>query len=253
MRCASLISGSKANTFYIENDQDALLIDAGLSLPKIESRLKNLNVNHEKLKGILLTHEHEDHIRYLKRVSSAFRLPVYLTKESYQKSGITLRDYHFIKDGDDLNFGSINVNAFKVLHDAVMCLGFVFTANSKKLFYASDIGSYDDIILEKAENAEFIGIEANYEPSMLARCHYPQYLKDRISGGSGHLSNIEAARFVRNSAGEKTKHIMFLHISENSNCRTYIEKMIDSDLHHSIPEVRYSITHRENNTPLIII
>lgn len=253
MKCASLVSGSKANSFYVENDKDALLIDAGLSLPKVELTLQNLNINKNKLRGILLTHEHEDHIRHLKRIAHILKLPVYLTKESYEKSGISLDDFCFIKDGDDLEFGSIHVNAFKVLHDSVMCLGFTLTSNNKKIFYASDIGSFNDTILQKAENADFIGIEANYEPKMLARCHYPQYLKDRISSGAGHLSNNEAARFVRYASGVNTKQVMFLHISENSNCRSYIEKMIDSDLHHSIPEVRYCITHRNQHTKLIVV
>ncbi|MGL4367515.1 MAG: MBL fold metallo-hydrolase [Brevinemataceae bacterium] len=253
MQCSSLISGSKANVFYLENQDDALLVDAGLSLPKLESTLSQLNINRQKIKGILLTHEHEDHIRHLKRVASAFHLPVYLTEASYKKSGISLRDFRIIKPEDEMIFGSIQVKSFQVLHDAELCLGFVFYAGGKTLFYASDIGSFDDKILAKAENADFIGIEANYEPSMLARCRYPQHLKDRISKGSGHLSNVQAAKFVRYAATKNTKNVMFLHISENSNCVSYVEKIIDQDLTHAVPRPAYIITNRHSFTPMISV
>ncbi|MGL4394775.1 MAG: MBL fold metallo-hydrolase [Brevinema sp.] len=253
MRCASLISGSKANAFYIEQGDDALLIDAGLSLPKTEATLAQLELNSHKIRGILVTHEHDDHIRHLRRIAHHYHLPVYMTQESYNKSGLSLRDIHIIKAGDHLNFGALDVDTFEVLHDAEMCLGFVFHAGGKKVFYASDIGSYSDQILAKAENSDFIGIEANYELAMLRTSKYPQYLKDRITSGSGHLSNHEAARFVRDTAGENTKHVMFLHISENTNCVNHVERMIDQDLAHCIPDVSYKISNKHTFTPLITI
>lgn len=251
MRCASLISGSKANTFYLETNEHALLIDAGLSFPKLETTFAELKIDINKIRGILVTHEHEDHIKHLKRVASVLKLPVYITAESYKKAGLSLQDHHIIKAGDDLVFGDIHINAFRVLHDSEMCLGFLASNNNKKLFFASDIGSFDDKILEKAYNVDFIGIEANYEPSMLTRCTYPQYLKDRISSGAGHLSNSEAAIFVKETVGKNTKNTMFLHISENSNCTSYIEKMIDQDLYHKFPEIHYHITSRHGHGPLI--
>ena len=251
MRCASLISGSKANAFYLETDEHALLIDAGLSFPKLEITFEQLKIDTNKIRGILVTHEHEDHVKHLKRVASMLNLPVYITAESLKKTGFSFREHHIIKAGDDLLFGDIHINAFQVLHDSVMCLGFLAKNENKKLFFASDIGSFDDKILEKAHNSDFIGIEANYEPSMLARCTYPQYLKDRISGGAGHLSNPEAAAFVREAVGKNTKNTMFLHISENSNCTSHIEKMIDQDLYHKFPELHYHITNRHGHGPLI--
>ncbi len=251
MRCASIISGSKANCFYVESEGEAILVDTGLSFPKVEQSFAELNIDPNKIKGILITHEHEDHVRHLKRIASSYRLPVYLTQETLNKTGLALKDCHIIKAGDDWNIGEINIHAFKVLHDSDMCLGFNFMAGGKKVFYASDIGSYDDEILKKAENAHFIGIEANYEPSMLRACGYPQHLKDRISGGAGHLSNPESLAFVKDIASKNTRNVMFLHISENSNCTSHIERMIDQDLHHYLPEVRYIITNRHTHGPLI--
>lgn len=253
MRCASLISGSKANSFYIETENQALLIDAGLSLPKVEHTLQLLQANTQKLCAVLLTHEHEDHIRHLKRISGYYRLPVYLTIESKKKSGINLKDFHIIKPNDMINFGDFDVEAFEVKHDADMCLGFVIHKQGKRLFYASDIGSYDDKILNKAHNADFIGIESNYDPQMLAQCRYPKYLKDRISGGSGHLSNDQARKFIKEAAHTSTKHVMFLHLSENSNHITLVERIIDSDLHIRRPEIFHHIGLRNGHTKLITI
>lgn len=253
MRCASLISGSKANSFYIENENDALLIDAGLSLPKMEQTIATLHLHKDKLRGILVTHEHDDHIRHLKRVASAYKLPVYMTEKSYNKAGLTIKDHIFIKPNDILEFGSIIVDPFEVLHDAEQCLGFTFEDRGKKIFYASDIGSYNDFIIQKAYGSHFIGIEANYELSMLSACPYPQYLKKRISGGSGHLANHEAARFVRDAAGVQTQYVMFLHISENSNCLTHVGRMIDEDLLHYNSQISYQITNRHSHSPLITI
>lgn len=251
MRCASLISGSKANCFYLETDEYALLVDVGLSLPKLKSSMTQLSLDTQKLRGILVTHEHEDHIKHLKRVAHYLKLPVYITKESYQKSGLSLNECHIIKAEEDFCLGDIHIDPFRVLHDAEMCLGFVFSAQNKKVFFASDIGSFDDHIMAKAEHSHFIGIEANYEPFMLAQCPYPQYLKDRISGNAGHLSNPEAARFVRESTSKETRNVMFLHISENSNCPSHIERMIDQDLFHNSPEILYRITNRHGHGPLI--
>lgn len=251
MKCASLISGSKANCFYIESRHEAFLIDAGLSFPKLEKTISELAINPDKLKGILVTHEHEDHVKHLKRVSSALKLPIYLTEETMKKTGISSQYTNIIKAGDQLSFDTIDVQTFQVLHDSEMCLGFVFTSENKKIFYVSDIGSFDDNILSYAENADFIGIEANYEPIMLEQCAYPKYLKDRISGGAGHLSNPEAVSFVKNTASTKTKNVMFLHISENSNCITHVEKMIDQDLYHHFPEIHYRISNRYGYSPLI--
>ncbi|MGL4562586.1 MAG: MBL fold metallo-hydrolase [Brevinema sp.] len=251
MRCASLISGSKANSFYIENSTEALLIDAGLSLPKTEMALAGLGLNADKISGILVTHEHDDHIRHLKRIAHHYQLPVYITEKSYHKSGLQLKNVHFIKPGDTLHFGSIDVESFEVMHDAEMCLGFVFQNDQKKIFYASDIGSYNDDIIQKAYNCQFIGIESNYELSMLKISKYPQYLKDRISGGSGHLANHEAACFVRDAVGSLTNHVMFLHISENTNCLNHVGRMIDQDLLHYNAEVVYNISNRHTCSPLI--
>ncbi len=251
MKCASLISGSKANSFYVETDNDALLIDAGLSFPKLQQSFLNLDLDIDKVRGILVTHEHDDHIRHLRRIASQLKLPVYITKQSLQKSGLSLRDVHIIKPNDELCFGDIHVDTFKVFHDAEMCLGFVFHGDGKKIFFASDIGSFNDGVLQKADNADFIGIESNYEPSMLAECKYPQHLKDRISGISGHLSNHDASKFVRATAGSNTKNVMFLHISENSNCTSHIERMIDQDLHHAVPDIHYRLSNRHSHSPLI--
>ncbi len=256
MKCASLISGSKANCFYVESESSAILVDAGLSLPKLQQSFINLDIDINKLKGILVTHEHDDHVRHLRRISSYLQLPVYITEKSLKKSGLALREHHVIQPDQHLEFGDIEVEAFRVLHDAEMCLGFVFRNQGKKLFFASDIGSFDDGILRRAEYADFIGIESNYDRNMLRQCGYPQYLKDRISSGSGHLSNDEASIFVRESLTPQTKNVMFLHISENSNCPSHIEKMIDRHLLHaspllvSTPQQRYSSCQPYLPTPL---
>lgn len=253
MRCASLITGSKANAFYVESAGQALLIDAGLSFPKMQSAMATLGIDSRKITGILLTHEHDDHIRHLRRIAHFFKVPVYLSKESYKNSGINLCDVRFVCAGDTIDFGKITVEAFKVEHDVELCLGFVLRSDGKKMFYASDIGSYDNLVLSKAENSHFIGIESNYDPYMLRNCAYPQHLKDRISGGSGHLSNQQASAFIRESVCADTRHIMYLHLSENSNNVSVVEKMIDADLHPFRPDITHTIGRRHTHTALITI
>lgn len=253
MRFTSFASSSKANCFYIENKDVSFLIDAGISRVKVQEHFHMLQINSKKLQGILLTHEHDDHVRHLRQIASFFDVPVYLTKESLEKSKIKLRNYHIISPDQDLFFGDLHVNTFQVKHDANMCLGFLFRSNNKVVFFASDIGSYDKQILEKAYNADFIGIESNYEPSLLATSKYPQRIKDRISSNFGHLSNHDAAYFVKQSAGLNTKNVMFLHVSENSNSIVHLERMIDQDLVHALPTISYRIADRHNAGALIDI
>ena len=253
MRCASLITGSKANSFYVESNNGAILIDAGLSLPKTQSTCAMLGIDLAKIKAIFLTHEHDDHIRHLRRIASFLKVPVYLSEPSLRNSGLHLKDTHIIAPGDVVDLNGMTIEAFRVEHDVELCLGFVLQAENKKMFYASDIGSYDDTILRHAENSNFIGIESNYDPDMLERCFYPQHLKDRIKGGSGHLSNPQACSFVREAASDCTKHIMYLHLSENSNRVGVVERMIDADLHPFRPDIQHTIGLRHSNTSLVTL
>lgn len=253
MRCASLITGSKANAFYVEGENQSFLIDAGITPTKIQATLDLLGADSRKLAGIFLTHEHDDHVRYLRRAANQFKVPVFLSAPSYANTGFHFDDYRLIAPGDAIDFGDISIEAFRVEHDVDLCLGFIIRGEGKKMFFASDIGSYDDSILEKAEGSHFIGIEANYDPAMLQRCFYPQHLKDRISGGAGHLSNPEACRFIREAACSDTRHVMYLHLSENSNKVSVVEKMIDSELVPFRSDITHTIGRRHGNTSFITV
>ena len=210
------------NCLYVESENTKLLIDAGVSLKKIETGLETLNVSPSSLDGILVTHEHSDHIQSLGNLSKKFNLPVYANSETFdampkQTDKISAENINKFKVTEKFQIKDIEVNPFSIPHDAVNPCGFSISNNSEKLSIATDIGHMTNDILKQLEDSKFILLESNYDTEVLKCSKYPYLLKQRIAGPNGHLSNEVASKVINYLLQGNLKTAMLGHLSKESN------------------------------------
>ena len=210
------------NCLYVESENTKLLIDAGVSLKKIETGLETLNVSPSLLDGILVTHEHSDHIQSLGNLSKKFNLPVYANSETFdampkQTDKISTENINKFKVTEKFQIKDIEVNPFSIPHDAANPCGFSISNNSDKISIATDIGHITNDILKQLEDSKFILLESNYDTEVLKCSKYPYLLKQRIAGPNGHLSNEVASKVINYLLQGNLKTAMLGHLSKESN------------------------------------
>ena len=218
----SLYSGSSGNCLFIESDNTKLLIDAGVSLKKIEEGLNSINIDPSSIDAILVTHEHSDHIKSLGNLSKKFDIPVFANKETFdampkQIEKISDKNIKNFKVNEKFCIKDIEINPFSIHHDAANPCGFNFFNNDKKISTATDIGHIDNSILSKLEGSSFILLESNYDPEVLKYTKYPFVLKQRIAGPNGHLSNNMAGKVINYLLNNGLHTAMLGHLSKESN------------------------------------
>ena len=197
----SLYSGSSGNSLFIETQNTKLLVDAGVSSKKIETALNDINVDPNTLDGILITHEHTDHVQGLGTLSKKFDLPVFVNQETLdampkQRDKIADKNIKTFKVTDKFEIGDLEIKPFSIPHDAANPCGFNIWKDNKKISIATDIGHMTNPILKNLEESLFIMLEANYDPEVLRCSSYPFTLKSRIAGPTGHLPNEMAGKTI---------------------------------------------------------
>lgn len=224
MRLCSIASGSSGNCIYVGNDKTHLLIDAGISKKRIEAGLQTLDVKGEEITGILITHEHVDHIQGLGVFSRKYEVPIYGTKGTIEgiKKCSNLGKMpegllHEIHTDEDFELGDITIHPFKISHDANEPSGYRMQNDSKAVAVATDLGKYDDYIVEKLKNLNGIVLEANHDIHMLEVGPYPYPLKRRVMGDKGHLSNELSGRLLCDILHDDLKCVVLGHLSKENN------------------------------------
>lgn len=252
MKFSILSSGSKQNCFYVESGDTAILIDIGIPFGVLTDFLREAGGSLEKIKALFITHEHWDHIQGLRSfLKNTRNIPVYMEEFSRKSARLKLPDHRQIIHDEPVGLDGLTVVPFQVSHDAANTFGFAVKEGDSALVLASDIGSYDAETLKYFKNARAIAIESNYDQEMLKMSHYPAYLKRRIHGKNGHLSNGDAVEFLSKTVTRHTRNVFFLHLSENNNSVSIVEKLIDSHLALRYPGVRFHISSREKPMSLI--
>jgi phosphoribosyl 1,2-cyclic phosphodiesterase len=221
MRFAVLGSGSSGNAAVLECGDTRLLIDAGLSAKQLTLRLHALGITPETLTGVLLTHEHGDHIRGLKTLSSKTPVRVFATRETAQvvrESGITAASWSLFESGQSFAIESLHISAFQVQHDAVDPVGFVLRANSRSIGIVSDAGHVTRSMTHALAGVHTLFIEANYDESLLeADLKRPWATKQRIRSRHGHLSNHQVADLLHDLAHPGMHQVLLGHLSSDCN------------------------------------
>ena len=220
MRVCNLSSGSEGNLTYIEGSQTRLLVDDGLSCKETIRRLSLLGVSPDKLSGVLITHEHNDHIKGLNSLCKRYNLPVYVHRDGYESLKAKLREYvRVVAYGNlDFNIGELNITSFPVPHDVKRCSAYTIEENGKKISIATDLGHTNDDIIKNLSSSTLVYLESNHDIDMLhENPKYPARLKARILGGRGHLSNIACAETIASLVKSGTRQIVLSHLSQENN------------------------------------
>ncbi len=220
-----LASGSKANSVFVRSGETAILLDCGLSKREAVKRLSGISVAPEELTALVVSHEHNDHIAGVRVLADQAGLPVYMNEPTFNASKklqeISLHQVFFFQEGVPFTIGSLRLFPFSLSHDAAQPVGFRVTDGEKSISIVTDLGVYDDFILDQVCDTDALLLESNHEPEQLWLSEYPWELKERIAGSYGHLSNEDASKFVhaliKRNAHTRLKFIVAGHVSENSN------------------------------------
>ena len=227
MRIVSLASGSKGNCYFVEAGETRLLVDCGLALKVLEERLKQINVSPESIKAIIVSHEHNDHIKGLDVFFNKYHPQIYcnfLSAERIISLKPVLNGNISYLENDLVIIGELTINLISLSHDSVYCNGFRFNYKNASAAIITDLGYIDERIINVLKGSKVVYIESNHDEQMLVECKYPSILKARIKSNTGHLSNRQAGQAIAKLYAFGTKHFVLSHISENSNTyeRAYI-------------------------------
>lgn len=217
MRFAVLGSGSQGNGTLIASGDTHVLVDCGFSLRETERRLLRLGVAPERLSAILVTHEHADHVHGVGLLSRRYNLPVYLSQGTLRGMRKPVAAMGFVQGGERLQIGELRIDVIGVAHDALEPTQFVFSDGRRRFGLLTDLGSYGSEVLDGYRGLDALMIEANHCQEMLARGHYPYFLKQRVAGDLGHLNNQQAASLVAELGWQGLQHLVLAHLSSKNN------------------------------------
>ncbi len=215
----SLNSGSNGNCFYVGNEHEAVLVDAGISCREIEKRMKRLGLSMQKVKAVLITHEHSDHIRGITTLHKKHKLPVYITNSTLKHGGLRLEKESVIsfQPYQAIKIGQLSITAFPKSHDASDPYSFIVSCKGVKVGIFTDIGSPCEHVIKHFKQCHAAFLEANYDEEMLENGSYPYHLKKRIRGEQGHLSNKQALELFQKHRPSFMTHLFLSHLSQNNN------------------------------------
>ena len=219
MIAISLQSGSSGNCIYVEAGGVRLLFDAGISGVQAEKRLMMHGRDIRRVDALIISHDHTDHISCAGVFHRKFGIPVHMSKPTFNATSSSLgpmgKITHFTS-GEALDFGAVAVRTLPTAHDAVDGSAFVVEAESQRLGILTDLGHAFEGLADEIDALDAVFLESNYDPRMLETAPYPEFVKARIKGASGHLSNQEAAGLLRDNGGN-LRWACLAHLSENSN------------------------------------
>lgn len=223
----SLNSGSNGNCYYIGNDQEAVLVDAGISCRETEKRMARAGLQMARVKAIFISHEHSDHITGIPGISKKHQLPVYITPATHAKLEVPvanslIRHFH---PNQPITIGRLSITAFPKFHDASDPHSFVIKEGHIQVGVFTDIGKACTNVVGHFKGCHAVFLESNYCPDMLENGRYPLFLKERIRNGHGHLSNKEALNLFTKHRGKQLTHLLLSHLSRNNNSMELVQKI----------------------------
>jgi phosphoribosyl 1,2-cyclic phosphodiesterase len=221
MRIISLQSGSNGNCIYVEADGVNLLFDAGISGSRVRQRLAFHDRDAAGVDAVLISHDHVDHSRGMGVLHRKFHLPIYVTAKTYKAASRyelgEIKELRHFCSGETLQFGKVKVETIPTPHDSVDGVAFVVDDGKHRLGILTDLGHVFNDLEDIIGSLDAVLLESNYDPEMLAGGRYPEWLKRRIKGPGGHISNIEAAETLLSASSKKLKWACLAHLSHDNN------------------------------------
>lgn len=226
-------SGSSGNSYYLGTLEKGILIDAGISARNIHKNLREMGLDFPQIYGVLVTHDHADHIRAVGTIGEKIHVPIYGSQLIHQgidhNYGVkeklkTARKYFNV--GEPFELCGMTINTFEVSHDSTQCVGYVIDAQGVRFMITTDCGEPSDELLAYLKTANHIVIEANHDEAMLLNGPYPTYLKERILCPRGHQSNVVCGELLAESYHPGMKHIWLCHLSEDNNDPVVAQRVV---------------------------
>lgn len=225
----SLNSGSNGNCYYVGNETEAVLIDAGISCREIERRMNRLGLQMQKVKAVFVSHEHHDHIKGIPTLTKKHQLPIYITEATKRNGRLSLQKdlVRSFNSHEPVNIGALSITAFPKMHDASDPYSFIIACNNVRVGVFTDIGTPCQQVIKYFQQCHAAFLEANYDELMLDKGNYPYFLKSRIRGGMGHLSNNQALDLFKRYKPSFMSHLFLSHLSKNNNCPELVGQLFN--------------------------
>lgn len=226
---SSIASGSNGNCYYIGNGQDAILIDAGISCRETERRMVRQGLSMHQVRAVFVSHEHSDHVKGLSVLVNKYQLPVFLSNGTRSSCKLAIPDrlLHPMADMQTIRVGELMVTAFRKYHDAAEPYSFVIRDQEVTVGVFTDIGRVCERVAAYFAQCDAAFLEANYDTDLLLGGRYPQFLKNRIRGGYGHLSNAEALELFVSHRSPRLTHLFLSHLSRDNNDPALVTSLFD--------------------------
>jgi len=254
MQFTILGSGSKGNAVYVESGKTGLLIDAGFSGKELVKRLQMVNRDLASVKGICITHEHNDHIKGVGVISRRAALPVYgneATLDVVQPQVGKLTDIHAIENGKPFVINGLEVRAFSLSHDCVDPVGYIISDGKSSLGYCTDTGKITHLMAQRLGVCDSLVLEFNHNLEMLKNGPYPLPLQQRVRSNKGHLSNEDAAAFLGHLTDGRLQAVFLAHLSEVNNTPVLAMAAANQVLAaHNNDELQLHMTHQHKPTEM---
>ena len=224
MRLCSIASGSSGNCVYVGSDATHLLIDTGISGKRIEAGVAELGLKLSEIDGIFITHEHADHISGLGVIARKYGLPIYGTRgtiaairQTHTLGNIDEELFHYINADEKYTVKDVTLYPIRTSHDAAEPVAYRVSHDRQKIAVITDLGCYNEYTVECLKDLDVLYLEANHDIHMLQVGPYPYYLKQRILGEKGHLSNEAAGKLLSRLLHDKMRAVMLGHLSKENN------------------------------------
>ncbi len=239
MELFSIASGSSGNCICIGNDRTHVLVDVGLSGKRLEAGLNEAGYSAKEMAGILITHEHSDHIMGLGVLARRYGLPIYATAGTIAAiqgpcrkivKDIDAGLFHPIRADVPFSVGELEIEAFSISHDAAEPVGYLAGDGKQKMGVVTDLGMYDDYIIERVSGLSGLLLEANHDERMLEVGPYPYHLKRRIRSSRGHLSNAMSGQLLDRVLNERISRVLLGHLSKENNYERLAYETVRSEV-----------------------
>jgi len=254
MRFSLLGSGSSGNAILIVSGDQKLLIDNGLSFKQLKLRAEAIGESLDGLIGVVVTHEHSDHVNGLGVLSRKMGVPVHITRSTYSQLSPNLGaidPVHHFESGDVFRIGPFLIASFRTTHDAIDPVCFTVEANGHKLGLATDMGAANGLVQTRLKNCHALILESNYCPDMIQNSPYPPQIIQRIRGTHGHLSNRDMNSLLAHLLHDELKIVVAVHISQENNSEEIVERMTKKMLEKRNHATQFMIASQDDPMPIV--
>lgn len=253
MRCALIGSGSAGNASLVSAHDTHLLVDCGYSIKAFEERAETLDFDPSRLSGILVTHEHDDHVGGVAALARKYQIPVYCTRGTRVATEARegpLENWQQISSHTSFKIGEIVIDPIPVPHDAREPSQFIFNHLDRRLGILTDLGSITLYVVKQYRTCDVLVLEFNHDPGLLAGSAYPARLKRRIAGDYGHFSNEQAQALLTAMQSSRLKHVIAAHLSERTNHPELVASCLDETIQ-GLGNVTWSIAAQDRVMPWV--